>query len=433
MILEHGPRRREKANLSLALAVAIRNDETDAALVLLDAGADSNTQYRMYGDPFVKALERRNKRAVDAMLECDVDFKSEDSYMTGNSPLEVAGAWCDLDVIEDMMRLGANIDAGFQMTGLGAAVKSRNKVLIHRLLALGANPGATPFGADGVTPLRAAVEASDYETARFLISKGASPADDSAFAYAMSQDPVGYEFLLSEFGSRYPQGLKGFGGYLLDKAIELDSRTLIDSLLSVGADLNSWCSLHKFRHVGRYQNTNRNRYRVLNSAIEHSQGRDHELVRKLLDRGAESNCIVNEYGVGPDCIFETPLLLAIKTKSRKLVSLILDHVAEVNRPARRGVKRTPLKAACETGIYSLVELLVRKGARVNGAAAERGGGTALQMAAKTGSLKIVKLLLDNGADPYLPKSKVEGRTAFEAAAQSGCIVASHGNLPVVVV
>lgn len=429
MVLDHASRVNEGFHLTLALAVAIRNDETDSALILLDAGVNLVRENfnRMHGDPLVVALERRNKRVVDSMLECIVQADLYPEYME-KTPLESAAAWCDVELIKDMLRLGSDIDFGWKTTPLGAAVKSRNENLVSRLLDLGADPKAIPRALDGLTPLRAAMEIGDYEMVRFLISKGASPADTQAFIYAMGHDPAGYEFLVSEFKSQFPHGLRAFGGELLARAIELGSQPLMDSLLKAGADVNSWCTARGTSTVTCTDGITRtHRHRVLGLAIRYCKSRDHELIRELLDRGAKTSLVVYEYEqpsasgrfwIKPR---ETPLLLAIQSKSLQLVNLLLERGAELHEPARRGLKRTPLQAACETGSYTMVEFLLKKGARVNDAAAERHGGTALQLAAKSGSLKIVRLLLDNGADPYMPKSKVEGQTAFEAAAESGCI------------
>ncbi|KAG6363963.1 hypothetical protein INS49_009066 [Diaporthe citri] len=422
-ILEHGCRSYEGATLTLALAVAIRNDETDAALILLDAGASPLSCRRRYGNPFVNALERRNKRAVDSMLESDVYYRG--LYMINDEKfaLEVAGSWCGVEVIKDLIRLGAHIDDGVEMTALGAAVRSRNRTLVHQLLDLGANPKGHAVGPGAVTPLRAALEIGDHDMARFLVSKGADPADLSAFTYAMGHDPAGYKVLLSEFKSHHPHGLPNFGGSLLAKAIELDDLFLVDSLLGVGADVNGWCKRRALLPID--DDGPMNNQRVLGFAINHHKGRCNELVRKLLNGGAKPDYIVSEREMSSEngviSVLETPLVLAIKMRNATMMSLLLEHGADINMPARRGVKRTPLQAACETGSYKMVEFLLQRGANVNSAAAERDGGTALQMAAKTGSLKIVRLLLDNYADPHMAKSKVGGRTAFEAAAESGCI------------
>lgn len=423
LVLDRGPRHPDGASFTLALAVAIRNDETDAALVLLDVGANPYSYQRRYGNPLVNALERRNKRVVASMLECDVYNRGSTFY--DKSALEAAGSWCGIDVIEDLMRSGAQLNGGVKTTALGAAVRSRNRNLVHQLLDLGANPLAWPLDSNGATALLAALEIGDHEMLRLLVSKGMNPpeASKSAFAFAMEHDLAGYEILLSALKSHYPRGLPDFGGSLFAKAIELDSQPLIDSLLGAGADVNSWCKRRPL--VVNHDDGPMNNQRVLGFAISHRKGRCNELVRTLLRRGAKPNYIVSEREVSSEhgiiSVLESPLVLAVKMRNLTMVSLLLEHGADLNMPARRGVKRTPLQAACETGSYKMVEFLLQRGAHVNSAAAERDGGTALQMAAKTGSLKIIKLLLDNHADPQMAKSKLGGRTAFEAAAENGCI------------
>lgn len=422
-LLHHGSHLTKAENLTLPLAIAVRNEETAAALILLDSGANPFCvrpgRRRRYGDPFVNALERRNKRVVDSMLECDIHLRSS-FFMDETSPIEVAASWCGVDVIKDLIQLGAHINLGVKITALGVAVRCRNKALVHQLLDLGAKPEPAPLNSDTISPLRAALEVGDHDMVQFLISIGADSADPSAFAFAMDHDKAGYGLLVSAFKSQHPHGLPGFGGSLLDKAIEMGSLSLLDSLLDAGADVNDWCT----KHLWGLEEPMRN-HRVLGSAIKHHKGQCTELVRKLLRKGARTDLIVGEYEVrsehGKICVLEPPLILAIKTKNLALVGLLLEYGADIDVPARRGVRRTPLQAACEIGSYRLVEFLLQRGANVNSAAAERHGGTALQMAAKTGSLKIVKLLLDNGADLHMAKSKVAGRTAFEAAAENGCL------------
>lgn len=424
IILDRGPRLLEGACLTLALAVAIRNDETDVALILLDAGASPYNRQRIYGTPIISALERRNKRVVESMLECDI-YHCPRVHGDEKFALEVAASWCGVDVIEDFIRLGSSVHHGVQITPLAAAVKSQNRSVVQLLLDHKASRPGSVMNPEGVFPLQAALEIRDYDMVRFLVLNGVDPAEYSAFQYAIRHDSAAYQFLLSEFKSQHPNGLPGFLGPLLSKAIELDSHALLDSLLENGADVNSWCTKRPFNPWRMDEDGAINNQRVLGFAIKHQKGQCDGLVRKLLNRGAKPDYIVSEYEVSSDhgriCVLETALVLAVKTRSLLLVSLLLEYGAALNRPARRGLKQTPLQAACETGSYKVVEFLLQRGANVNSAAAERHGGTALQMAAKTGSLKIVKLLLDSGADPYMAGSKVGGRTAFEAAAEHGCL------------
>lgn len=424
VLLRHGSGHSKVRSLTLPLAVAIRNEDTAAALILLDAGANpyARNRPRMYGDLLINALERNNKRVVDSILECDVYFQGC-YYVDDKSALEVAASWCEVGLIKDLTQLGSDINLGIKTTALGAAVRSRNRVLVRQLLDLGAKAKPASLDEGVLSPLRAALETGDHEMVRFLISVGADSADPSAFAYAMDHDTAGYELLLSQFRSQHPHGLPGFGGSLLAKAIGQGSQVRLDSLLDAGADVNDWCTKRPWADP-LAEGPMRNQ-RVLGFAIKHHKSHCEDLVRKLIDKGAGTDLIVSEYEGTSDhqkiCVLETPLVLAIKTKNPTLVGLLLECGADIDLPARRSIRRTPLQAACETGSYRMVEFLLHRGANVNNAAAKRHGGTALQMAAKTGSLKIVKLLLDNGADPHMAKSKVGGRTAFEAAAENGCL------------
>lgn len=71
----------------------------------------------------------------------------------------------------------------------------------------------------------------------------------------------------------------------------------------------------------------------------------------------------------------------------------MEAGADVQRPARRGLKRTPLQHACEIGSFKIVKLLLEYEADVNEAPADRNGATALQLTAVGGSIKIAELLL----------------------------------------
>ncbi|KAJ0115568.1 hypothetical protein J7T55_010391 [Diaporthe amygdali] len=426
MVLDHGSGLLNRENLAPALAAAIHSDETDAALILLDAGARTNNHRRFrYSNLLIDVLQKRNKRILDTMLECDVSL-DQSVLVSGFSPLEAAVAWDDIHIIEDMIRMGAPINVGLQLTALEAAVRNRNQTLVHRLLELGASPEAP--SKRGSSPLQAAVEIGDHDMIRLLLSKGASLQCPAAFMYAMENDLAAYELLLSALKSRHQYDLRELGGDLFTKAIKLNNPDFFDGLLTAGMNINSRC-----RHgdwTDMYFSTNRFRpstnRKALGFAIEHDRGRNYELVRKVMEAGADANSIVDEIPQewGGDQVITallTPLIVGIRVRNIKKISLLLEYGAEINRPARRGVKRTPMQAACESGSYEIVELLLLHGAKANDTAAERHGGTALQMAATTGSIKIVKLLLDNGADPHMAKSNVGGRTAFEAAAESGCI------------
>ncbi|KAI2470719.1 ankyrin repeat-containing domain protein [Annulohypoxylon bovei var. microspora] len=424
-----------QGRLTTALNMAIYNDHTDVALALLEAGADVNNDAAYQGYPLSSALKLQNKRVVDVILECDL-IANQYSY------LEHAGLWGNVEIIEDLILMGADINAGREMTALGAAVKSRNEPLVHRLLELGAIANAP--AENGSSPLEAAVKNGDHNMITFLISQGACVADTRALEYAMEHDLSIYNILLSAFKKAHPLGRKMFGGTLLIKFIEKNDIQAVDTLLEAKVDINSICwttnktpalSIH---FIQRYSYLS-----PLGFAIQYKKGTCYNLVCKLLQAGGNTKSIAAELvirtydkSIGYQ---QTPLLLAVQTRKKGMVEILVNQGADVNRPARRGIKRTPLQQACESCSFDIVEFLLLKEANVNDPAAEMGGYTALQLAAISGSIKIAQLLLDNGADPHgAPSkagrrtafegadphgapSKAGGRTAFEGAAENGCL------------
>ncbi|KAI0015821.1 hypothetical protein F4780DRAFT_40621 [Xylariomycetidae sp. FL0641] len=407
--------------LTPALCYAIRKDHSEAALVLLDAGAFVNETYTELStharqervthtdkewSPLLEALKHKNARVVEVILESDLYSREND--------LGAAAVWGNLEIIEDLVLMGAGPDT----TGLTTAVSLKNEPLVHLLLQLGAT--ANPRALVGGSPLAQAVQNGDHRMMEFLMSRGASVIDDQAFAYAKKHDILAYNMLLSGFGKLHPREQKGFGGNLLIDAIEGNDLLTFNALLEAKVDINRMVRVRSTGE-GNYI-VHRRTLSPLGSAIQYA---DPELVRKLLQAGGDPNTVAARFTVRTldESIqhLQTPLLLAIQTRNETMAEVIVKGGADVNRPARRGVKRTPLQEACAISSFKMVKFLLMRGADVNGPAPYRNGHTALQLAAINGSIKIARLLLDNGADPHGAPSKVGGRTAFEGAAENGCL------------
>jgi ankyrin repeat protein len=443
-LLERVPEKRG-GYLTLALNAAIHNNKTEAALILLDAGADVNTpdpprRISYPAGTLNEALRKKNKAVVEEILESDVHVSGYQDFEEHTPVMELAGRWGDIPIIEDLILMGADIDAGEYITALGAAVKSKNRVLVDLLIKYGASP--SKCAKFGYSPLKAAVINADDDMMRLLISNGADPANHEAFLSAIranedSEDSEGsqgsednedneesegseesqdnednrgtFKVLLEIFTARYPQGKKGFGADLLIAAIEEGDTTLCSNMLMAKMDVNSFAA-RDYKLVT-----------ALGFAISYRNGREPGLVQQLLNAGGDPNGIVSKPVSGDDEVkpLETALIVAIKTKNEQMVQLLLNYGAEVHRPARRGLKRTPLQQACEIGSFKIVKLLLDKKANVNDPPAQRGGGTALQLAAISGSIKIARFLLAHGAFVHAPPAKAKGRSAFEGAAEYG--------------
>jgi ankyrin repeat protein len=327
--------------------------------------------------------------------------------------MELAGLWGDIAIVEDLILMGADIDAGRQTTALAAAVKSKNRVLAELLLKRGASP--SKFAESGVSALGAAIANEDDSIVRLLLSSSADPANSNAFLSAIEKSQTAFNTLLEAFSTRYPQGKEKFGGNLLIKTIEKGNAILLNTMLTARFDVNS------------FSKQNNTLLTALGFAIMYQKGVRLELVQKLIDAGGDSNGIVRKPYKDPDHFIrkfvplETAPTVAIKTRSKKMVELLLKNGADLHRPARKGLKRTPLQQACEIGSFKIVKLLLENGASVNEPPADRGGGTALQQAAISGSIKIANLLLAYGALVHESPAKVNGRSAFEGAAEHGCL------------
>jgi ankyrin repeat protein len=401
-------------HLTPPLIVAIRNNKTEAALLLLHSGADVNEKrsWPGPGPALHEALKTRNRAIVDAILEANVDVNGHTRNHDLETPvMDLAGRWGDIHVIKDLILMGADLNAGRKTTALTAAVKSGNTELVKLLLNSGASPSSR--SGFGVTPLTAAIQNGDNDMIQLLLCNGAEVADEGAFSLAIEQDPEVFDTLLEAYSMKYPSKKLGFGGSLLITAVRKGDTALLDRLLAAGFDANSLCH----RQGGLMT--------PVAAAITHAKATDQNmaLLRTIIQHGDPNSIVRRPYarGIEKGAPLQTALLVAIDTRSEPIVKLLLEAGADVHRPARRGLKRTPLQRACEIGSFKIVKLLLEYQANVNEAPADRDGATALQLTAVGGSIKIAELLLSQGALVHGAAAKVGGRSALEGAAENGCV------------
>ncbi|VUC22418.1 unnamed protein product [Clonostachys rosea] len=258
---------------------------------------------------------------------------------------------------------------------LDAAVKEHNLELVRLLLERGA-----PH-----KDLRKAVATGEEAIVRLFLSHGAEPADERAFSEAVkSSNNSLLPILISAFSSRYPDGKRGFGGEALLTSVRKKDITALSLLLEGKLDVNSIISSYREKRL------------VLNSAIEIFEESDtilYPIIHLILEAGRRPPISV--------------------------VELLQGKGADINRPARRGLKRTPLQQACEQGSFHMVKYLLERGADLHAPPALNGGATAMQLAAIQGNINIVRLLLDSGANIDEEPAAINGRTALQGAAEHG--------------
>jgi ankyrin repeat protein len=111
-----------------------------------------------------------------------------------------------------------------------------------------------------------------------------------------------------------------------------------------------------------------------------------DMVRKLIEKGAEVNAATSDYGL-------TPLSFAIGENRNDIVQFLIEKGANVNHRDMEGY--TPLHLAALRGYENIVTFLLSKGANVN--AKSKAGETPLKGAVKNSHERVAKLLKNKGA------------------------------------
>jgi cytochrome c len=143
--------------------------------------------------------------------------------------------------------------------------------------------------------------------------------------------------------------------------------------------------------------------------IEAAESGDVELVRQLIDGGAD----LNKQGQSGAALHR-----ALARRRVDVVALLVARGADVN--VANPLLGTPLHVAAGTGNEAMVLLLLERGASLN-VARGSDGYTPLHVAAEAGRTQVVRLLLDRGANvnllshgrigaPALHLAEVRGRT-----------------------
>ncbi|KAM0815764.1 putative Clr5 domain-containing protein [Seiridium cardinale] len=409
--------------LNRPLEVALKARNKDFALILLAAGADIFDD-RAVEYPFGGFTHFPGRQLISAMLD-----SARTTYGLERAMSHFI-AWGDVQTIEDLIYMGVNIHAR-GVSALVAAIETRNRPLIKLMFGVGGNVNSrhtyegTPYTNDRLTqlgygrdgsqyyrsPLAAAVWVVDLKLVRYLLENGADLADESAFCSAIARDAEILALLCQKFRERYPDRRRNFGGWVLQRALELQNDAILDLCLDAKFDVNQLVVLNYGEKLA-----------ALGFVIKKYRGRRLDLVGKLLQAGSDVNGLSSyDPHATTGRASRTALLDAIETKSLPLVELLIAKGADINKEARLGIRRTPLQMACEVGSYPIVDLLLKHGANVHAAPAFREGANALQLAAKAGFLQIVSRLLECGANVHAPGARMGGRTALEYAAEHGRI------------
>jgi ankyrin repeat protein len=426
------------ADGTTALHWVVRSDDLEIAELLIHAGADVRARNRRGVTPLDLACLNGSTAMIGKLLKAGADTNA--AGPDGQTPLMIAARTGNPETLAVLLSHGAAVNARAgveQQTALMAAVTENHPEAVQLLIAHGADvnarttvnetPPATvgnlqgvgraqnrekPVPEGGMTALLYAARDGSLAIARMLVANGAAVDQSDAngtgalLVATINGNVEVAEFLLDSGAN--PNAADSFGRAPLWSAVDLRNLDLGDS-----SGINGI-----------------NREPVL------------ELVRGLLDRGAEPN---RQTRVEPPSrrwmmpfgarqwvspAGQTPFVRAALAGDVAVMRLLLQHGADPNITTLGGT--TALMAAAGVGwvprqtyteskesLLEAVKLCVEHGAEVN--AADVKGFTALHGAAYRGLDEIVQFLAEKGA--RLEAKDNEGRTPLAFA--GGAYIAGY--------
>jgi cytohesin len=299
------------------------------------------------------------------------------------------------------------------------------KQMVPLLLQLGADPNPAPNSRQE-TPLSIAREFNMSKTAATLISAGAREDDRSRGAQlrylATKRDSVALNERLAQ-ARHLVNAPDAYGQTPLTLAVGADKADLnsVLVLLNWGADPNV---TNQFGGTPYSVAVEREHTNLVTLLKQHG-GKETPITRSApLRSAARKNLLVEletqlkqhpDWANAPDDMLRPPLHYASFAGGAKIVSLLLQHGADVNR--RDFADNTALQIAAQAGHDEVVAALLAAKADPN--VRNRQQMTPLLHAVGRGSTNAVAQLLRAGADPKAANNL--GQTVLHAAAGAGSV------------
>ncbi|MGD2133044.1 MAG: ankyrin repeat domain-containing protein [Maricaulaceae bacterium] len=434
-----------------ALLWMLRVQDAEAVRMLLSAGADPNLANRYDLLPLFLAVENDDLANVEQLLEAGADPTTLDAAR--EPMLFTAVRNGSVEVAQALLDAGAEVDArdpAYDQTALMVAAREGQVELARLLIDAGADVNVqTPAGLEPRARLPAENGGSKGEG---IVRGGwpehgmraAIPGAKTPLLYAVREGSAEIAQMLLDAGAEIERA-DANGTTPLISALVNDQMDAALVLIEAGADINAvdwygqtplWAAVDvRNRDVpGPTRDNEVDREAVL------------EVIRILLDEGAEVNARVQEYpperrwivGLGSlswvDFTGQTPFLRAALAGDVTVMRLLLDHGADPNIDTFTGT--SPLMAAAGVNwvfnqtydegpeaLLEAVELCWELGNDVN--QVNHMGVVAIHGAANRGSDEIVRFLASKGASLTLADNV--GRTPMTWA--EGVFLATHAPEP----
>jgi len=409
-----------------ALIWAAHNSDSELAARLLKAGADAKARNQFGATPMSEAAFVGNIAIIEALLKAGADPDSPGA--DGQTALMIVARTSNVAAARLLIEHGAHVNAAEkqrEQTALMWASAESQPAMVRELIAHGAEvnarehvnedvaqvssePRAQHLSYGGLTAMLYATREGCFTCVQALVDGGAK---------LNMTDPEGVTPLIEAITNAHFDTAK----YLIEKGANVDKWDWWGrSPLYCAVDMNT------IPHGGRADGPSLDETTPL------------EIIEQLLNAGANPNLqlkLLPPYrNVGADrgvdimlSIGVTPLLRAAKALDAPAIKLLLAHGALVNLPNNRGI--TPTMAAAglgsvdadTRGVYTTpdvqqrslasLELLLAAGGEIN--ATESRGQTPLHGAAFWGWNDVVQFLVDHHAN--LNAKDLKGMTPVDSA------------------
>lgn len=397
-----------------ALHGAAFHGNVGVARVLIAAGADLDTLvekrknllwgHRQAGEtPLVLATERGHTAMVELLLASGANPDGPVQYR--QTPLHRAAGEGRLELVAELLDAGADVNARDESgaTPLYTAAQHGHFEVAELLIARGADLNAQTTGefSSGETPLGTAIYYSHLDVAMALLEAGANPnLKDECGETALHIAALNgcWERARKVVDQEYPN---------LDS---WDDEPVLDRLYKQARDyLLVPLAKSLIAHGARVDAGAIAGITPLHVAADEGLSRVSDL---LLAHGADVNATLTDVNVAwtggwpfdgePSLVWmlydctggETPLHCAVMSGEPNVVTVLLDHGADVNARTLSG--ETPLHRAARAGDVEIVEILLARGADVN--AKDDDGETPLVEALFVGYIELAKALIGAGAE-----------------------------------
>ncbi len=331
------------ATAPLPLIDAAKNVDREAVRSLLKQGANVNATQADGTTALHWASYRDDLESADLLIRSGANVNARNDL--GATPLWAACQNGSESMVGRLLTAGANPNAALLLgeTPMMVAARSGNPALVELLAAKGANVNAR--AARGQTALMWAVAQKHPEVVKVLLANGADiHARSDSWTEVMAVPPHGY----LEYNRAIPHGSET----ALMFAARVDDLASAKLLVAAGANVNdedAWgvsavvLAAHSgFTEVvefllekGANANSDRAGFTALHEAV---MRRDEDLVKVLLDHGADANLPVRswtptrrssrDFNFPPELIGATPFWLAARFTEPEVMRLLVKHGAD---------------------------------------------------------------------------------------------------------